>query len=155
MHPCPVGHSRDVVRPSQSLDPHVAFLAMGGLQASLGFYQAYAEGSEGFATGTYANRDHFSGLLEMILPFGLMYPLAILRRDAKRHESPALPGIKACAILTIAAVLLIAIIHSLSRMGFMASLASLFICGAIAFTVRDSQIDYEVVPMPLWRRAMP
>jgi O-antigen ligase len=130
-------------------------LAVGGLQASLGFYQAYAEGSGGFATGTYANRDHFSGLLEMILPFALMYPLAILRRDAKRHESPALPAIKACAIFTVAAVLLIAIIHSLSRMGFMASLASLFICGAIAFTVRDSRIDYQVLPMPLWRRAMP
>jgi len=130
-------------------------LIVGGLQASLGFYQAYAEGSGGFATGTYANRDHFAGLLEMILPFALMYPLAMLRRDPKRHESPALPAIKACAVLTVAAVLLIAIIHSLSRMGFMAALASLFVCGAIAFTLRDSRVDYEVVPMPLWRRSMP
>lgn len=130
-------------------------LAIGAFQATLGFFQAYAEGGGGMATGTYASRDHYAGLLEMILPFALLYPVSILQRDRKRHESPALPAIKACCILAIAAVLLIGIIHSLSRMGFLATLASIFVCGAVTVSMRGWRIDYEVGPVPLWRRVLP
>jgi O-antigen ligase len=104
--------------------------------------------------GTYANRDHYAGLIEMVLPLAVMYAVAILQRNPKRHESPAGPAIKACGIFTIAALILVAIIHSLSRMGFLASLAALFVSAALALSVRGWSIDLQVKP-PLWRRALP
>ena len=130
-------------------------LLIGTLEAALGIFQAYAEGGEGLARGTYASRDHYAAMLEMILPFALMQAVSILVRDRKRHESPALPALKACVLLASAAVMLIAIIHSLSRMGFLAVLASLFVCGAVALTLRGGRIDYEVERMSFWRRWLP
>src|ERR1035441_10432703 len=54
------------------------------LEAVLGIAQA-AAGQ--MASGTYVNRDHYAGLLEMALPFALLYPVAVWRgldtRDRK------------------------------------------------------------------------
>ncbi|MBL8212435.1 MAG: O-antigen ligase family protein [Bryobacterales bacterium] len=124
-------------------------------QAALGIFQAYTEGTDGIATGTYANRDHYAFLLEMVLPFALLYPPVILAQDRRRFESPALPALQACVPLGVAVLLLVAIIHTLSRMGFLAALAALFVCGSMAFTLREWRVDYEVSQMPLWRQAMP
>jgi O-antigen ligase len=107
-------------------------VAIAGLEGALGLAQFYAEGSEGFAHGTYVNRNHYAGLLEMSLPFAVMYPVAVLRRVESRHRSPAGPALAACAWLAVAAIILLGIIDSLSRMGFVAALASLFLMGALA-----------------------
>ncbi len=128
-------------------------LAVATMEGILGFMQSYAEGGEGFARGTYVNRDHFAGLLELVLPFAVLYPVAILSREKQRHEAPAGPALKACGILAIAAVLLIGIIHSLSRMAFLATLAALFVSGSIALSLR-SYIG-QPVKISIWRKALP
>lgn len=128
-------------------------LAVAAIQGALGFFQAYAEGGEGFARGTYVNRDHYAGLLELVLPFAVLYPVAILSRDKNRHESPAGPALKACGILGVAAVLLIGIIHSLSRMAFLATLAALFVSASIVLSLR-SYIE-QPVKISVWRKWLP
>ena len=103
------------------------------LEAILGLVQ-YRWAGAPMATGTYVNRNHYSGLLEMALPFAVMGAVAALRTDkpADSHQSPAGPALKACVWLSVGAVILLAIIHSLSRMGFIAALGSCFVMGAAA-----------------------
>ena len=72
----------------------------------------------------------------MCLPFAVMYPVALLGRTRSRHVWLAAPAWKACGLLSIAGVIFVAILHSLSRMGFLASLASLFAIGALALGAR-------------------
>jgi O-antigen ligase len=132
-------------------------LLVATLEAILGIIQAYGEGSlNGMATGTYQNRDHYAGLLEMVLPFAAVYPLAVLQRDDDeiRFQSPAAPAIKACLLWAMAAILLVAIILSLSRMGFLSALAALLVAGATSLSLRGWRVDYSV-RMPLWRRWFP
>ena len=107
-------------------------VGIAALEALLGLAQFFSEGSEGYAHGTYVNRNHFAGLLEMSLPFAVMYPVAVLRGAHSRYTAPARPALVACAWLAVAAVILLGIIYSLSRMGFVAALASLFVMGALA-----------------------
>ncbi|MGD0500608.1 MAG: O-antigen ligase family protein [Bryobacteraceae bacterium] len=125
-----------------------------GLEALLGFYQSYGGGGTSEATGTYNSRDHFAGLLEMVLPFAAMYALAILQRDREPHRWPAAQAVKACAMLAIAALILVGIVFSLSRMGFFCALAALFVCGTLTLGARNWRMD-DVVAAPLWRRMLP
>lgn len=129
-------------------------LVIVALESALGMFQADVSNAGPGISGTYVNRDHYSGLLEMILPLAVMYAVAILQRNPARHESPAGPALKACGVLAIAALILVAIIHSLSRMGFLAALASLFVSASIALSVRGWRVDVQV-RAPLWRRVMP
>src|ERR1017187_3381256 len=112
--------------------PALPLVAIAALEAVLGLFQSYAPGSDAFAAGTWVNHNHFAGFLEMCLPFAVMYPVAVLGRTRSRHVSPAAPAWIACGMLSIAGVIFVAILHSLSRMGFLASLASLLAIGALA-----------------------
>lgn len=111
-------------------------LVIAAAEGVLGIAQTYAENGEGFARGTYVNRDHYAGLLELVLPFALFYPIAILYRDRNSRESHLGPAIKACCVLALGIVILVAVIFSESRMAFLASLASLFVGAALALGVR-------------------
>ena len=106
--------------------PALPLLVLAALEAALGLLQSYSPGSEGFPSGTYVNHNHLAGFLEMCLPFAVLYPIAVLRA-----RSPLSPW-KACGLLSVAALILVAILHSLSRMGFLASLASLLVVAALA-----------------------
>jgi O-antigen ligase len=82
-------------------------------------------------------------MLEMILPIAVLYGLAILRRQRTRFSSPALPALAACCMWAISALLLLAIIYSLSRMGFLDALCVLFVVGVLSIGPR--------VPSRKWR----
>ncbi len=85
------------------------------------------------ATGTYINRNHFAGFLEMILPFAVVLALrwarllfqntsrrtATLRKIASRTELLSL-----VFWLFLAAVLFVALVLSRSRMGTISALVS-------------------------------
>jgi O-antigen ligase len=129
-------------------------LAVAAAEAVLGISQSYAENGEGFARGTYVNRDHYAGLLELLLPFALLYPIAILYRERNLHESPARPAIKACCVLALGTVMLIAVILSESRMAFLATLASLFVGAGLAIGVRVLHIEPSF-KASLWRKWVP
>jgi O-antigen ligase len=111
--------------------PALPLLGVATFEAALGLIQSYAPGSDGIARGTYVNRNHFAGFLEMCLPFAVLYLVAVLRRP-RSPLLPAAPAWKACGLLSVAALILVAILHSLSRMGFLASLASLLVIAALA-----------------------
>ena len=129
-------------------------LVIAGLEGVLGFFQFYTESSHGIATGTYVNRDHYVGLLEMVLPFAAMYPIAVLNREREgnRHETPAGPALQAGGILVFATLILTGTILSLSRMGFLASLAALFVCGAAAVSLSGGSSVSAI--RPAWRRSI-
>ncbi len=108
------------------------------LQAALGLLQAALGATskmEG-ATGSYANRNHFAGLLEMCLPFAVMGAATIFygSRSNSRRDTPLKPALLASGLLVCAAVMLLAVVASLSRMGFMATLAGLAVMGSLALS---------------------
>jgi O-antigen ligase len=116
--------------------PLIPLITIAALEAAIGMSQVFSRWPSGEATGTYTNRDHFAGLLEMLLPVAVLHGLAILRRRKKRFHSPALPAIRACALWSVAALLLLAIVYSLSRMGFLVALFVLFLVAAISIAPR-------------------
>jgi len=121
-------------------------ILIGLLEAALGLFQFYS-GADG-STGTYVNRNHFAGILEMSLPFALMFGFSVLTRNRDRFQTPARPTILACLFFAAAAVMLVSVINSQSRMGFISVLASLFVTGIVAVSSHFS----TAVP---WRRWLP
>lgn len=123
--------------------PVLPLVVIGAFEAAIGMFQVVIGWPSGEASGTYTNRDHFAGFLEMVFPIAALYGLAILRRRKTRFDSPALPALAACGLWTVAALLLLAIIYSLSRMGFLAVLCVLFIIAVLSISPR--------LPSRLWR----
>ncbi len=105
---------------------------IGFLEALLGLVQAYAAGGDRLARGTYVNPSYFAGLLEMCLPFAAIWPFAVLHRSRHvRRPRPARTALVACAGWTVAAVMLLAILLSVSRGAFLATLFSLMVLGLV------------------------
>ena len=73
--------------------------------------------------GTYANRDHYAGLLELALPLVVM--LAAYHLSGRRERSGDRSYLIGCSLLGAAATILAAILLSLSRMGFVGALFGL------------------------------
>jgi O-antigen ligase len=117
------------------------FLA--SLEAVLGLVQFYTGSAPDGAHGTYHNRDHFSGLMELALPFPIAYGWASWRAGRSRRSSPLRPALLACAAFALAALILLAAIHSFSRMGFLSALFGLAI------------LVIAAVPSKRWLLALP
>jgi putative inorganic carbon (hco3(-)) transporter len=114
----------------------VPLIGIGGLEAAYGLSEEFAGAR--VISGTYLNKDQFAGLLESILPFALMYGMALLYPRQKRGVSSAASVIKACGVLCVAVGIFFAITSSFSRMGFVSTLVSLFVMGALALGSRLS-----------------
>ncbi len=87
------------------------------------------------AAGTYLIRNHYAGFLEMILPFAALQPLAILSRSRAQGRggtTPLSPVLQACMGFGCAALILLGILSSLSRMGVLATLASMVFVALVA-----------------------
>jgi putative inorganic carbon (HCO3(-)) transporter len=108
-------------------------VAIGALEAGLGLWQYFGGTGAQERWGTYPNHDHYSGFLEMALPFAVMYPVAVLRRARPQAHSPVAPSLAACGVWVLAGTMFAGIVYSLSRMGFVAALFSLFVMGILAF----------------------
>jgi O-antigen ligase len=126
-------------------------IALGGFEAFYGLVQYLTGWQQIFAyvkkyyledaTGTYINRNHFAGLLEMVLPFTVALGLHLagkLRRAAQRSEAKARSLLSApellplVCLLFLAVVIFTALIFSRSRMGILSALASLMAVLALA-----------------------
>ena len=97
-------------------------------QALLGINQYFAAHPSEGAHGSYANRNHFAGLLEMALPLACVWPLLL---DANRCRPEARAAAKAAG-WSAAALLLAGVAYSLSRMGFLSALWGLAVMGGLA-----------------------
>src|SRR5207244_6423604 len=76
------------------------------------------------------NRNHFASFLAMCAPYPAAYAFAVLHRSTDRQRWKLRPVTIACGALSISAFILLAIMRSLSLMGFAAALVALFVCGA-------------------------
>jgi O-antigen ligase len=102
-------------------------------EATLGLLEYNATASV-FANGTYANQNHFAGLLELSLPFAVMYPVAALT-DARRRTRTA---VLASLSILFATLILAGVILSVSRMALVASITALFTVAFLSLAARAS-----------------
>jgi len=122
-----------------------AFEAFYGLvQYLTGWQQIFAYVKKYYledATGTYINRNHFAGLLEMVLPFTIALGLRLagkLRRAVQSTEAKARSLLSATELLPLvcllflAVVIFTALVFSRSRMGILSAIASLIAVLALA-----------------------
>ncbi len=122
-------------------------LFVAGGESVLGLVQAFSGGPEASARGTYPNRDHFSGLMEMGIPLAVMAGVAWYQGGRRRFETSAAGALGACGFFALAVSMLVAVLLSLSRMGFLTALASLLFVGAISSSVAFSD---RIGPRLLW-----
>ena len=112
-------------------------VAIGALEAGLGLCQNFGGGVDQVRWGTYVNHNHYAGFLEMALPFAVAYPVALLRRTRSPGHSQMAPALAACGVWTLAGLMFAGIVHSFSRMGFIAALSSLCVMGTLALGTRQ------------------
>ncbi|HEV8385823.1 MAG TPA: O-antigen ligase family protein [Candidatus Acidoferrales bacterium] len=91
--------------------------SLAGWQKILWYERVYYRES---ATGTFVNHNHFAGFLEMVIPFAVARAMAATRTRAGERVAG-----KAALHLFAAAVLILAVIFSQSRMGLIACVVSL------------------------------
>ena len=113
--------------------PVAPLIAIGALEGAIGVAQSMAGASS--PTGTYLSRNHFAGLLEMVLPLALMAGVASLsgRSGAHRGTEPlsVSAAVKAGAFFTVATIVFAAIMLSVSKMGIISMWGSLFVMGTV------------------------
>ena len=105
--------------------------------AELGFLQAKVH-NRGLATGTFINRNHFAGFLEISLGLGIGLLLSQIRSSAPSRDSRArlrevirwILGPKMRLRIALA-VMVVGLVLSHSRMGNMAFFVSLLVTGAL------------------------
>jgi O-antigen ligase len=93
-------------------------------QAIWGISQFVGQGSGGMAHGSYPNRNHFAGLLEMMLPLGIAYSAREIHR-IRRGDFSASRMLQFAVGLSVAALTLGGVLYSLSRMGLVSSAAAM------------------------------
>ncbi len=118
---------------SRSREPWVVaipLIGIAGLEAVFGFIQN-ANGAA--VEGTYWNKNHFAGLLEMVLPIAIACAIALLGGGRSRRGGAGVGrALSACVVLVSAIAMLGALIYSLSKMGFVAGLGGLLFMAAVA-----------------------
>ncbi len=123
--------------------PPTPIIMIAWIESAIGLWQFYRMRSglaeAGAATGTYVNRNHFAGLLEMALPLVLM--AAVWAWNKHRGSATLLAGIAAC--------LLAGVVVSLSRMGFVATILALALMGYVAVAGRSRWRWIVPVALPL------
>jgi hypothetical protein len=99
-------------------------------EALLGLVQA-ADGS--VALGTYRNRNHLAGLLEMALPLTGAFGFAVLlERGSMRRGLSLVRALAAALVFAVAGLVMAGLVATSSKMGFTAALCGLFAMGTMA-----------------------
>ena len=102
-------------------------LGVAWFESLLGFVQFHFARVPGTAVaGTYVNRNHFAGLLEIAFPIALALAIAAWRKGAapEFNHRPG-PGLRTAFFLAISCCLLAGVLVSLSRTGFICIVAAL------------------------------
>ena len=93
------------------------------IESLIGLAQIAMSG-RGPVSGTYVNRNHFAGLLEMAFPLAVMAVVAAWRKATTRHAEQVKSAVFAAALMVVAACLLTGIVLSLSRAAFIATVVA-------------------------------
>lgn len=133
---------RFVERPWITVAP---LFALGCVEAIFGMMQVSAGWPNAQGTGTYTNRDHFSGMLEMLLPLAVMFGWAILHKKREDFDQSAKAAMQVGGAWAMAALFLVAIVYSMSRMGFFVAVCSLFVTAALSFGPRLPSKNFRTI----------
>lgn len=112
--------------------PFLPLLALAVMEASLGLSQ---QGQEEGVLGTYGSRNHFSDLLEMILPGTAAMGLALMKSDGFRPPS-LLRTLAGAAGLFAATSIFVAIVAAQSKSGFIAAIGGLLTMGVVGLAAQ-------------------
>jgi O-antigen ligase len=118
-------------------------IALGILEALIGLVQNAADPTATFIRGTYVNRNHFAGLLEMCLPFAAVSSWALYRRLRSGTATPFKTGVVLCLVGAGGAAMMFAILRSLSRSGFLAAEVSLLIVVVLLARARSHTLSFS------------
>jgi hypothetical protein len=102
-------------------------IAVAWLESMLGlaqFYMLHARDSGIRVTGTYINPNHFVGLLEISFPLAILWAVSVWRKGIARRAVSAGPASATIGLLAVAACLLMGVVFSLSRMGFISTVGA-------------------------------
>jgi putative inorganic carbon (hco3(-)) transporter len=119
-------------RQHRSWAPAVPLIAIAAIEAIIGLAQSAGAAEAGSVSGTYANKNHFAGLLEMVLPIAVACGLALITGRRSRSSSSTSRAFAGGAVLVLAAVIIVGLVASLSKMGYVAGLSGLLVMGALA-----------------------
>lgn len=117
----------------------VPVIAIAWLESALGLTQFYimrAAGETGSVSGTYANRDHYAGLLEMAFPLALLWAIAVWRDARSKPIQRIAPALTSAVLLLVSASLLMGVVVSLSRMAFLSTLIASGFAAAVLLVRR-------------------
>jgi O-antigen ligase len=114
--------------------PAVPLIGIGSLEAMLGLLWRANEVDP--ISGTYFNKNHFAGLLELTLPLATMYALASLFRRSGRGTLRTPLVMAGSGLLAVALLMFVAIGLSLSKAGFVSALGSLVVMALYAIASR-------------------
>jgi putative inorganic carbon (HCO3(-)) transporter len=132
--------------------PVIAVAWVESIMGLVQFYSLRGGAQVESATGTYVNRDHFAGLLEMALPLAFLWLIFMWRRVTTRSDQSANLGLRAASLVGIVACLLAGLVVSLSRMGFISTLIA---AGVTTFlmliSVRSGQAGWRTT----WKWLLP
>ena len=101
------------------------------IEASFGIYQYLGSGGSEDATGSYFNRNHYAGFLEMTFPLALGYVLSLgdwggaVRRPLRSRLISSENFQKQILFLFLLGIAFLAVLFSRSRMGIFSVLVSL------------------------------
>lgn len=108
-------------------------------------------------SGTYVNRNHFAGLLEQAFPLVIAWALSVWVVGPGRYRSHRFSGSRSLrealitgGLLAAAAGMLAAVIVSLSRMGFLATLVA-----GVAVTTGGLLLRRRKARVPVWMWTLP
>ena len=86
------------------------------------YFMRVVGGEAGSVAGSYVNRNHFAGILEMAFPVAVSLAISARRKGAAQFNQTAGPALRMALMLTASACLLAGVVVSQSRMGFIATL---------------------------------
>jgi O-antigen ligase len=109
------------------LTPVIAVAWMESGLALAQFFVMRAGGDQTGSAGTYVNPDHLSGLLEIAFPLAMMWAFAEWRNRTTRLGHPVRAATRAAALLGVGVCLLVGIIATRSRMGFLSTLVAVWL----------------------------
>lgn len=109
---------------------------VGGVEAVIGIMQYAADPALSVSKGTYINRNHFAGLLEMALPFAVMYAVLLFNGMGRVRSLSVFAALRLVAVAGTAVAMCLAIVYSLSRMGFVSAVCGLLVIGVFLLRVR-------------------
>ena len=113
--------------------PVLPLIAIACVEAVMGLIQS-ANGADSVA-GSYGNKNHFAGLLEMTVPLTIAFGLALLNGPRTRSNVRSGKPLAGAVVLLLGGVCIAGLVASISKMGYIACLSGLLVMSAVGLSM--------------------